>query len=74
MPEAERLAEAFDPRLATLLGGTAWPSDAPGADDPAHPVDTSGITAVPTPAAAQPAVDVLTDKVAVVLQDRPSSA
>ncbi|MCX0246830.1 DUF6177 family protein, partial [Streptomyces drozdowiczii] len=31
----------------------------------------SGITAVPSPAAAQPAVDMLTDKAAVVLQDRP---
>lgn len=71
VPGAERLAGVFAARLATLLGGTVWPPDAPGADDPAHPVDTSGITAVPAPAAAQPAVDVLTDKVAVVLQDRP---
>ncbi|MFF0459836.1 DUF6177 family protein [Streptomyces mexicanus] len=71
VPGAERLAGAFAARLATLLGGTVWPPDAPGADDPSRPVDTSGITAVPTPAAAQPAVDVLTDKVAVVLQDRP---
>ncbi len=30
-----------------------------------------GLSAVPTPAAAQPAVDVLTDKVAVLIQDRP---
>jgi hypothetical protein len=29
------------------------------------------VSVVPTPAAAQPAVDVLTDKVAVVIQDRP---
>ncbi|KIE25550.1 hypothetical protein LK08_18875 [Streptomyces sp. MUSC 125] len=71
VPDAERLAGAFVARLTTLLGGTVWPPDAPGADDPARPVDTSGITAIPTPAAAQPAVDVLTDKVAVVLQDRP---
>jgi hypothetical protein len=71
VPGAERLAGVFAARLATLLGGTVWPPDAPGTDDPAHPVNTSGITAVPSPAAAQPAVDVLTDKVAVVLQDRP---
>lgn len=71
VPGAERLAGVFAARLATLLDGTVWPPDAPGTDDPAHPVDTSDITAVPAPAAAQPAVDVLTDKVAVVLQDRP---
>ncbi|MGW4885300.1 DUF6177 family protein [Streptomyces murinus] len=71
VPGAERLAGVFAARLTALLGGTVWPPDAPGADDPAHPVDTSGITAVPAPAAAQPAVDVLTEKVAVVLQDRP---
>ncbi|MEV4440455.1 DUF6177 family protein [Streptomyces sp. NPDC049577] len=71
VPLAERLAGAFAGRLTTLLGGAVWPPGAPGSEDPAHPVDTSGITAVPEPAAAQPAVDVLTDKVAVVLQDRP---
>jgi hypothetical protein len=71
VPGAERIAGAFAARLARLLGGTVWPPGAPGADDPSRPVDTSGITAVPTPAAAQPAVDVLTEKVAVVLQDRP---
>ncbi|MFB7596734.1 DUF6177 family protein [Streptomyces sp. NPDC056160] len=71
VPGAEQLAGAFAARLATLLGGTVWPPDAPGADDATHPVDTSQITAVPAPVAAQPAVDVLTDKVAVVLQDRP---
>ncbi len=71
VPQAERLAGVFAARLATLLGGSVWPPDAPGTEDPGPPVDTSGITAVPAPAAAQPAVDVLTEQAAVVLQDRP---
>ncbi|WP_151769922.1 DUF6177 family protein [Streptomyces abyssomicinicus] len=66
--EAERLAGAFAARLATLVGGTAWP---PGAAWSLAVVDTDGMSAAPVPAAAQPAVDVLTDKVAVVIQDRP---
>ncbi|MFE9536578.1 hypothetical protein [Streptomyces sp. NPDC006691] len=74
VPGAERLAGAFAARLTTLLGGTVWLPGAPGVDDPGRPVDTSGITAAPTPAAAQAAVDVLTDKVAVVIQAVPSSA
>lgn len=69
VPRAERLAGAFAARLTALLGGTVWPPDAPGDAD--ELVDTSGVTAVPAPAAAQPAVDVLTERVAVVLQDRP---
>jgi hypothetical protein len=66
--EAEQLAGTFAARLATLVGGTAWP---PGAAWSLAVVDTGGMTAAPVPAAAQPAVDVLTDKVAVVIQDRP---
>lgn len=66
--EAEQLAGAFAARLATLVGGTAWP---PGAAWSLAVVDTDGMSAAPVPAAAQPAVDVLTDKVAVVIQDRP---
>ncbi|UXY24512.1 DUF6177 family protein [Streptomyces cynarae] len=66
--EAERLAGTFAARLATLTGGTAWP---PEAARSLAVVTTDGVSAVPTPAAAQPAVDVLTDKVAVVIQDRP---
>ncbi|GHD98916.1 DUF6177 family protein [Streptomyces alanosinicus] len=66
--EAEELAGAFAARIATLVGGTAWP---PQAARSLAVVDTDGMRAVPTPAAAQPAVDVLTDKVAVVIQDRP---
>lgn len=71
VPAAEPLAGTFAARLAHLLGGRVWPPGAPGTDTPGTPVDTSGITAVPAPAAAQPAVDVLTDRTAVVLQDRP---
>lgn len=69
--QAEQLAGAFAARLTMLLGGRVWPPDAPGMAGAARPVDVSGITAVPAPAAAQPAVDMLTDKAAVVLQDRP---
>ncbi|PZT77344.1 MULTISPECIES: DUF6177 family protein [unclassified Streptomyces] len=72
---ADALAGAFAARLTMLLGGTVWPADAPGTTGAARPVDVSdilaGVTAVPAPAAAQPAVDMLTDKAAVVLQDRP---
>ncbi|GGP57387.1 DUF6177 family protein [Streptomyces abikoensis] len=71
VPEAERLAGAFAARLTMLLGGRVWPPDAPGTTGAARPVDVSGITAVPVPAAAQPAVDMLTDQAAIVLQDRP---
>jgi hypothetical protein len=66
--EAEQLAGTFAARLASLVGGTAWP---PQAATSLAVVKTDGVSAVPTPAAAQPAVDVLTDKVAVVIQDRP---
>ncbi|MGW1126435.1 DUF6177 family protein [Streptomyces sp. NPDC002526] len=68
---AEELAGAFAARLTLLLGGRVWPADAPGTTGAARPLDVSGITAVPSPAAAQPAVDMLTDKAAVVIQDRP---
>jgi hypothetical protein len=66
--EAEALAGTFAARLATLVGGTAWP---PEAARSLAVVKTDGVSAAPVPAAAQPAVDVLTDKVAVVIQDRP---
>ncbi len=71
VPEAERLAGAFAARLTMLLGGRVWPPNAPGTVGAARPVDVSGVTAVPQPAAAQPAVDMLTEQAAVVLQDRP---
>ncbi|MFJ1595663.1 DUF6177 family protein [Streptomyces sp. NPDC088261] len=66
--EAERLAGTFAARLASLAGGTAWPRAAARS---LAVVETDGVSVAPAPAAAQPAVDVLTDKVAVVIQDRP---
>ncbi|MGI5481690.1 DUF6177 family protein [Streptomyces lavendofoliae] len=65
--EAERLAGTFAARLASLAGGSAWP---PEAARSLAVVASDGVSVAP-PAAAQPAVDVLTDKVAVVIQDRP---
>ncbi|MBV9026647.1 MAG: hypothetical protein JO362_23260 [Streptomycetaceae bacterium] len=69
VPEAEHLAATFAGHLAHHLGGTLWPENTP-LPPPGTTLDTS-TTAAPTPAAAQPAVDVLTDRVAVVIHDRP---
>ncbi|MGY5126085.1 DUF6177 family protein [Streptomyces nigrescens] len=66
--EAEQLAGTFAARLASLADGSAWP---PEAARSLAVVKTDGVSVAPQPAAAQPAVDVLTDKVAVVIQDRP---
>ncbi|WP_406371773.1 DUF6177 family protein [Streptomyces sp. NBC_01550] len=66
--EAERLAGTFAARLISLAGGSAWP---PEAARSVAVVKTDGVSVAPTPAAAQPAIDALTDKVAVVIQDRP---
>ncbi|TXS35973.1 DUF6177 family protein [Streptomyces sp. OR43] len=66
--EAERLAGTFATRLTALVGGSAWPPDAVGS---LTVVPSDGVRVAPAPAAAQPAVDVLTEKVAVVIQDRP---
>ncbi|WP_432015086.1 DUF6177 family protein [Streptomyces cucumeris] len=66
--EAERLAGTFAARLASLSGGSVWPPEAAGS---LAVVASDGVGVAPAPAAAQPAVDVLTDKVAVVIQDRP---
>jgi Family of unknown function (DUF6177) len=75
---AELLAEAFGRRVVTVLGGTVWPTTAapaaPVPDTSAAPTSVpaaSDVTALPLPAAAQPAVDVLTERAAVVIQDRP---
>ncbi|MFE7165941.1 DUF6177 family protein [Streptomyces sp. NPDC057616] len=66
--EAGRLAGSFAGRLATVLGGTVWPPEAATTD--VVPL-TTDISAVPVPATATPAVDVLTTTTAVVIQDRP---
>ncbi|MFJ2587920.1 DUF6177 family protein [Streptomyces sp. NBC_00376] len=66
--EAELIAGTFAARIATLAGGSAWP---PQAARSLAVVKTDGVSVAPTPAAAQPAVDALTDKVAVIIQDRP---
>lgn len=66
--EAEQLAGTFATRLTALVGGSAWPPDAVGS---LAVVPGDGVGVAPAPAAAQPAVDVLTEKVAVVIQDRP---
>ncbi|MFD3719323.1 DUF6177 family protein [Streptomyces sp. NPDC058674] len=66
--EAERLAGTFAARVAALAGGTVWP---PEAALSLAVVASEGVGLAPAPAAAQPAVDVLTDKVAVVITDRP---
>ncbi|WP_461031056.1 DUF6177 family protein, partial [Streptomyces sparsus] len=56
-------------RLAAQLGGRVWPPDAAPAEGVSEPVTELG--SVTAPAAAQPAVDVLSDSSAVVIQDRP---
>ncbi|MFI2368548.1 DUF6177 family protein [Streptomyces sp. NPDC018833] len=69
--EAERLAGTIAARLTSLLGGSAWPPEFARSLAVVESDGASAASAVPAPAAAQPAVDVLTDKVAVVIQDRP---
>ncbi|WP_406260343.1 DUF6177 family protein [Streptomyces chartreusis] len=68
VPEAARLAGSFAGRLATVLGGTVWPPEA--ATTEVVPL-TTDVSAIPVPATSTPAVDVLTDSTAVVIQDRP---
>lgn len=66
--EAGRLAGSFAGRLAAVLDGTVWPPEA--ATTEVVPL-TTDISAVPVPATAAPAVDVLTPAAAVVIQERP---
>ncbi|WP_327428284.1 DUF6177 family protein [Streptomyces sp. NBC_01236] len=66
--EGGRLAGSFAGRLTTVLGGSVWPPEAASTD--VVPL-TTDVSAVPVPAASAPAVDVLTTKTAVVIQDRP---
>ncbi|MEU3709954.1 DUF6177 family protein [Streptomyces catenulae] len=68
---AELLAGTFAARLAALADGSAWP---PEAARSLAVVNTEGTRVAPASAAGQPTVDVLTDKVAVVIQDRPVAA
>ncbi|NGO81370.1 hypothetical protein G6045_37780 [Streptomyces sp. YC504] len=64
--EAEQLAGAYVSRIASLVGGAVWP---PEAVRPLDVVKSEGVQV--TSDAAGGAVDVLTDKAAVVIQDRP---
>ncbi|MFH8407915.1 DUF6177 family protein [Streptomyces sp. NPDC018019] len=66
--DAERLAGTFAARLASLAGGSAWPPEAAGS---LAVVSTEGMSVAPATDTGRPAIDVLTDKVAVVIQDRP---
>ncbi|MEV5318691.1 DUF6177 family protein [Streptomyces sp. NPDC052687] len=68
VPEAGRLAGSFAGRLATVLGGTVWPPEAGHTE--VVPL-TADVSAVPRPATAAPAIDVLTGTTAVIIQDRP---
>ncbi|GAA1919198.1 DUF6177 family protein [Streptantibioticus ferralitis] len=68
--EAGRAAATFASHLADHLDGTVWPPDTALPPQALTPVDAK-TTSAPTPAAVQPAVDVLTDRAAVVIQDRP---
>ncbi|WP_328768181.1 DUF6177 family protein [Streptomyces sp. NBC_00286] len=67
--EGEQLAGSFAGRLAAVLGGTVWPPRA--AHTHVVPLTPETATAAPSPDAAPPAVDALTDQAAVVIQDRP---
>ncbi|MFH9072812.1 DUF6177 family protein [Streptomyces alboflavus] len=79
--EADRLAGSFAGRLATVLGGTAWPPEAAHTDVvPVAPDESDAASdesgrgqgqSSRAPAITSPAVDALTDKAAVVIQDRP---
>ncbi|WP_164492982.1 DUF6177 family protein [Streptomyces alfalfae] len=66
--ESERLAGSFAGRVAAVLGGTVWPPEA--AHTEVVPLTSEAATAAAAPEATPPAVDILTDKAAVVIQDR----
>ncbi|AEM82422.1 DUF6177 family protein [Streptomyces violaceusniger] len=68
IPEAGQLAGSFAGRLATVLNGTTWPPEA--ATTEVIPLTTDN-TATPANTTPHPAIDVLTDTTALVLQDRP---
>ncbi|MEU2564293.1 DUF6177 family protein [Streptomyces longispororuber] len=64
--EAARLAGSFAGRVATVLGGTVWPPQDVHTDVIELPDELPGADQAPPPA-----LDMLTDKAAVVIQDRP---
>ncbi|OEV03424.1 DUF6177 family protein [Streptomyces oceani] len=66
---AVELAGTAVSRLVARLGGRVWPAEAAAPDHGSAPVTPGTATAIP--AAAQPAVDVLTETTAVVVQERP---
>ncbi|MEU1116296.1 MULTISPECIES: DUF6177 family protein [unclassified Streptomyces] len=66
---SERLAGSFAGRLVAVLGGTVWPPEAAHTDVVPIPVDSAPAT--PVTEGVPPAADMLTDKAAVVIQDRP---
>jgi hypothetical protein len=68
--EAARAAATFASHLAHQFDGRIWPPDTALPGEALTPLDAKTISA-PTPAAAQPAVDALTDHAAIVIQDRP---
>ncbi|MFJ4478702.1 DUF6177 family protein [Streptomyces xanthochromogenes] len=68
LPEAERLAASFAGRLTSVLGGAVWPPDVAHTDVVPLP---SSLTLPPVPDGQPPAVDIHTDRVSVVVQDRP---
>lgn len=66
--ESERLAGSFAGRVAAVLGGTVWPPEA--AHTEVVPLTSETAAAASASEATPPAVDVLTDQAAVVIQDR----
>lgn len=67
--QAEPLAGTIATRLTAQLGGTVWPHGSAVPDGGSQVVP--GAVGLRAPAAEQPAVDVLTDRAVVVIQDRP---
>ncbi|GAA2455069.1 DUF6177 family protein [Streptomyces mauvecolor] len=68
--EARRLAGSVAGRLVAVLGGTTWPREAAHTDVVAVPDTGRAAEAVLGPTG----IDVLTDKAAIVIHDRPIAA
>ncbi|WEH18526.1 DUF6177 family protein [Streptomyces sp. VNUA24] len=69
--EAGRLAGSVAGRLTAVLGGTTWPPEAAHVEVVALPGADNDVSAPVTDTGVSVAVDVLTDRAAVVFQDRP---